>query len=89
MISTVLRQTIRQLATPDEIRGRMSATSMIFNIAGPRLGDFEAGAVASLIGLRASIVSGGVGCILAGVWYAWKSRELRDYEHVVEPRVPQ
>lgn len=84
MISTVLRQTIRQLNTPDEVRGRMSATSMIFNMAGPRLGDFEAGAVASLIGLRAAIVSGGIGCLLVAGYFAWHARELRDYRHLVD-----
>jgi len=86
MISTVLRQTIRQLATPDQIRGRMSATSMIFNIAGPRLGDLEAGAVAGLIGERLSVVTGGVGCLIVAVYYGWRARELRNYEYESEPQ---
>lgn len=64
MVSTVLRQTIRQLATPDELRGRMSATSSLFHISGPQLGDFEAGAVAGLFGERVSIVLGGGLCML-------------------------
>lgn len=85
MISTVLRQTIRQLTTPDEIRGRMSATSMIFNIAGPRLGDLEAGIVARLIGERLSVVTGGVGCILVAAFFGWRAKELRAYVHDHDP----
>lgn len=80
MISTVLRQTIRQLATPDQMRGRMSATSSLFHISGPQLGDFEAGALASFTGERASIAIGGALCMLvAGRYMAAPS--LRDYQH--------
>lgn len=80
MISTVMRQTIRQLATPDELRGRMSATSALFHISGPQLGDFEAGLVARIFGERVSIVLGGALCLLvAGHWSRAKS--LTNYEH--------
>jgi hypothetical protein len=81
MTSTVMRQTIRQMSTPDEVRGRMSATSMIFNITGPRLGDLEAGLVAKLVGERLSVVSGGIGCLVVAIVYAWKAKDLRAYEH--------
>ena len=80
MISTVLRQTIRQLVTPDHMRGRMSATSMLFNISGPQLGDFEAGAVAAGIGERWSVAVGGFACMfVAGHWA--RSSKLPEYEH--------
>lgn len=80
MISTVLRQTIRQLATPDELRGRMTATSSLFHISGPQLGDFEAGAVAHAWGERASIVVGGALCLLvAGHWS--RAKALTEYVH--------
>lgn len=69
MISTVLRQTIRQLATPDELRGRMTATSSLFHISGPQLGDFEAGAIAGLKGERFSIVLGGGLCLFVALYY--------------------
>lgn len=85
MISTVLRQTIRQLATPDEVRGRMSATSMIFNMAGPRLGDLESGALAVLLGPRLSVVIGGLGCMVVAVVYSLTGKALLGYEHVAEP----
>lgn len=83
MISTVMRQTIRQLATPDELRGRMTATSSLFHISGPQLGDFEAGAVATLAGVRFSIVLGGVLCLgVAGLWS--RARALVEYTHETE-----
>jgi MFS family permease len=64
-VSMVVRQTIRQLATPDELRGRMTSVNMIFFIGGPQLGEFEAGVVARLFGARFSVASGGVACALA------------------------
>ena len=70
MISTVLRQTIRQLATPDELRGRMTATSSLFHISGPQLGDFEAGAVAHAWGERFSIILGGGLCLFVALHWS-------------------
>jgi MFS family permease len=71
-VSTVLRQTIRQLVTPNYLRGRMTSVNMIFFMGGPQLGEFEAGAVAALIGATLSVLTGGVGCLIAvaaaGVW---------------------
>jgi len=80
MISTVLRQTIRQLATPDELRGRMSATSSLFHISGPQLGDFEAGAVAGVWGERFSIVLGGTLCLFVAAHWS-RAKALVNYEH--------
>ena len=81
MISTVLRQTIRQLATPDEMRGRMSAISMLFHMTGPQLGDFEAGAVADLTTVRISAVIGGVGSMGVAGWYWVRDTALKRYVH--------
>lgn len=80
MISTVLRQTIRQLATPDALRGRMNATCSLFHISGPQLGDFEAGAVASIAGERFSIVLGGTLCLGVAALFSRRSG-LVDYVH--------
>jgi len=80
MISTVMRQTIRQLATPDSLRGRMNATSSLFHISGPQLGDFEAGAVASVGGERFSIVLGGGLCMLVALHWS-RAKALVGYEH--------
>src|SRR5207244_6640701 len=49
-VSMILRQTIRQLATPARLRGRMTAINMMFAMGGPQLGDLEAGIVANLLG---------------------------------------
>lgn len=72
-VSTILRNTIRQMQTPDHIRGRMVSINQIFFAGGPQLGEIEAGAVAQAFGLPAAIISGGVGCIVTvlvviGVW---------------------
>ena len=63
-VSTIIRNTIRQLQTPDHIRGRMTSVNMIFFQGGPQLGEVEAGIVAQLLGAPFAIVSGGIACIL-------------------------
>jgi hypothetical protein len=63
-VSAVCRSTILQTATPDEMRGRMSAIFTLVVAGGPRLGDVESGTVAGIAGTRFSIVSGGVACVL-------------------------
>ncbi len=60
MVSTVIRQTMRQLLTPDALRGRMTSVTMIFFLGGPQLGELEAGLVAGAFGLRAAMISGGL-----------------------------
>src|SRR2546429_4543580 len=57
-VSTVLRQTIRQLATPNNLRGRMTSINMIFFMGGPQLGAVEAGTVAATIRATLSVVTG-------------------------------
>jgi MFS family permease len=67
-VSTVIRQTVRNLLTPDELRGRMTSVNMIFFIGGPQLGEVEAGMVAKAIGAPGSVITGGVACAaLAGI----------------------
>ncbi len=66
MVSAVFRQTILLDIVPDNMRGRMSAVHIMVVTGGPPLGDLEAGAAATWLGLRASIVAGGLLCI-AGV----------------------
>ena len=64
-LSTIIRNTLRQLQTPDELRGRMTAINQIFFKGGPELGEVEAGFVAQTFGVPAAIITGGLGCILA------------------------
>jgi len=66
-VSTIIRNTIRQLTTPDSLRGRMTSINQIFFMGGPQIGEIEAGAVAQYFGVPFAIISGGVGTIL-GVW---------------------
>lgn len=69
-VSVVIRQTIVQSDTPDEIRGRVSAINSIFIGASNQLGEFESGATAALIGPVGSVVLGGVGTIaVALLWW--------------------
>jgi MFS family permease len=79
-VSTVLRQTIRQLATPNHLRGRMTSINMVFFMGGPQLGEVEAGVVASFIGAPLSVVIGGAGSLLSAGVAAIKAKSLRHYE---------
>src|SRR3989344_5775589 len=63
MVSTVIRNTIRQMITPDSLRGRMVSINMIFFMGGPQLGEAEAGFLAALVGTPFSVIVGGVGTI--------------------------
>lgn len=63
-ISSIIRNTIRQIATPDYIRGRMTSINMIFFLGGPQLGEFEAGFLAAYLGAPMSVVIGGVGTLI-------------------------
>lgn len=89
-VSTIIRNTIRQLNTPDHIRGRMTSINQIFFQGGPQLGEVEAGIVASLFGVPFAIISGGVGTILAALLIMVKWPVLRQYDsHQPEPQPAQ
>jgi MFS family permease len=63
-ISGLFRSVIWNETIPDRLRGRLAGVEMISYTSGPTLGNFEAGALASLVGVRASVVSGGVMCVV-------------------------
>jgi MFS family permease len=63
-VSTIIRNTIRNLNTPDSLRGRMTGVNQIFFMGGPQLGEVEAGAAAQAFGVPFAIFSGGIGTIL-------------------------
>jgi MFS family permease len=63
-ISAILRSTINQLSTSDELRGRMSSINSIFTNSGPQLGQFQAGALAALVGAEFSVMTGGIVILL-------------------------
>ena len=79
-VSTILRQTIRQLVTPNNLRGRMTSVNMIFFMGGPQLGEVEAGTLAALIGAPLSVVTGGAACVIAAAFAFIRARNLRQYE---------
>jgi MFS family permease len=83
MVSTVLRSTIRQILTPDHIKGRMIAVNTIFVQGGPMIGEAEAGFVAQLFGAPFSVVSGGIVTVALTLLIAWRVPHLRKYRHAV------
>ncbi len=87
-ISMVFRNLIRQLETPDRLRGRMVGVNMVFFMGGPQLGELEAGLVANAFGPIASVVSGGIGSLIATAWIAAKVPGLRAYRRTEQPAMP-
>jgi len=90
LVSTVIRQTLRQMLTPDGLRGRMTSVNMIFFMGGPQLGELEAGLVASLfasvaVGATVAVVSGGMATVLLAAGVAVAAPVVRDY---VQPKAP-
>ena len=77
MISVNIRQTLIQLATPDEMRGRVSSVSMLFIGASNELGEFYSGVMARLLGPVGAAVYGGVGALAATGLWAWMFPSLR------------
>lgn len=84
-VSTVLRMTIRQLVTPNHLRGRMTSVNMIFFMGGPQLGELEAGVVARFVGAQLSVITGGIGCLIAVAVAAAKAKTLLAYDRSGEP----
>lgn len=78
-VSMILRQTIRQINTPDAMRGRMTAVGMVFFMGGPQLGELEAGLMARAYGAVFSVVSGGVATLIATGLIGAMARRLRHY----------
>lgn len=78
-VSMVIRVTLRNMITPDHLRGRMTSVNMMFFMGGPQLGEVEAGLVAALFGAPFAIVTGGIATILLTGWVAWKYPDLRNY----------
>jgi MFS family permease len=83
-VSMVFRNLIRQLETPDYLRGRMMGVNMVFFMGGPQLGELEAGLVGNWLGPVVSVVSGGLGCLLATAWVAGRAPALRHYRSTDE-----
>jgi len=79
VFSAVVRSSIMQLETPDEIRGRVASIHILVVTSGPRIGDAEAAAVAAVAGTQLSVVSGGILCLVGLVAVVRGFPELRRY----------
>lgn len=79
-VSTIIRHTIRQLQTPDHLRGRMTSVNQMFFMGGPQLGELEAGVVAQVFGAPAAVISGGIACLLSLVWIDKRFPQLRRFQ---------
>ncbi|MES2624388.1 MAG: MFS transporter [Pseudomonadota bacterium] len=82
MVSVVVRETLLQLWTPDELRGRVNAVNMVFLGASNELGEFRAGFMAAWIGVVPAVVFGGIGAIAVAVGSVWLFPQLRDVRHL-------
>jgi hypothetical protein len=80
-----LRQTISQLTTPDELRGRMVSVNLVFVMGGPQLGELRAGLLTRALGVQWAIVLGGLGCLITTFAIAKISRSLRNFEFDKNP----
>jgi predicted MFS family arabinose efflux permease len=80
MISGIFRMVLWNTVVPDELRGRLAGVELAGYASGPALGNFEAGWVASLRGLRFSVVSGGAACVVGAVAVVACLREFRSYK---------
>jgi MFS family permease len=83
MISVIVRGTLVQLATPDEMRGRVNAVDMLFIGVSNELGQFESGLTAAWFGTVPAVVLGGIGTLLVIATWAWLFPELRKADRLL------
>jgi MFS family permease len=88
MVSVFVRSSLVQLATPDAMRGRVSAVNLVFIGASNELGEFESGVTAQWLGVVPSVVAGGVGTLLVVAAWAWLFPKLRQVDRLTDV-VPQ
>lgn len=77
MISVYVRETLMQLWTPDDVRGRVNAVNRVFIGASNELGEFRAGSVAALLSAKTAVVIGGVGTVGVAALWSWMFPSLR------------
>ena len=78
-VSMIIRSVVRQLETPDRLRGRTTGINMVFFNGGPQLGEIEAGTIAHWFGAPFSVITGGIGCLVATGSIAAATPALREY----------
>ncbi len=80
MVSIIVRHTLVQLRTPDDMRGRVSAVNMVFVGASNEVGQFESGVTAQWLGTIPAVIAGGVGTIAVVALWAWMFPSLRQVD---------
>jgi hypothetical protein len=84
MVSVVVRGTLIQLGTPDEMRGRVNAVDMLFIGVSNELGQFESGLTAHWFGTVPAVVLGGIGTLVVIALWAWQFPELRNADRLTD-----
>ncbi len=85
VVSVVVRSSLVQLQTPDEMRGRVSAVNMLFIGTSNQLGEFESGTLAALIGAMPTVVLGGIGTLLVTLLWMRLFPTLRRLDRLEAP----
>lgn len=80
IVTTVMRATILQVNTPDELRGRLNGLDFVVGVGAPKLGDIRAGAVAGLTGPAVSTITGGLACLIGAALLALASPAFTRYD---------
>jgi MFS family permease len=86
MVSVIVRATLIQVHTPDEMRGRVNAVDMIFIGASNEFGQFESGLTAHWFGTVPAVVLGGIGTLVVTALWAWRFPELRNADRLTDLR---
>lgn len=86
MVSVIVRGTLIQVATPDDMRGRVNAVDMIFIGASNEFGQFESGLTAHWFGTVPAVVLGGIGTLFVTALWAWWFPELRNADRLTDIR---
>jgi MFS family permease len=89
MVSVIVRATLVQIATPDQMRGRVNAVDMVFIGASNELGQFESGITAHWFGTVPAVVLGGIGTILVTGLWAWMFPALRRADRLTPVQVEE
>lgn len=84
MFSVVVRSTLIQVRTPDDMRGRVGAVNMVFIGASNELGEFESGVTAAFLGPELAVVVGGIGTIIVVLVWSWLFPALRKIDKLTE-----
>jgi hypothetical protein len=82
MVSVIVRAVLIQVATPDEMRGRVNAVDMVFIGASNEFGEFESGLTAQWFGTVPAVLLGGIGTLIVTAIWAWRFPELRNVEQI-------